>query len=229
MKRHAILIVAFAGVLIIAASAHAETYYRFELYSSANIPLDKNFEIGLPQSTVPLHGSLTFSPGVRGGIRVGVDGVGHWGQDISYSFGTNAAKISVPSNGSFAFTSRSHQFAYNAVLYPGGLRAKKVYPYLTAGAGGTIFTLSQTDIDRGLTAGLGKLQTHNSFVFNAGGGIRVQFNDHYGLRLNARDWMSHPPRYGIPASSDDPAASVFPVNGIFHQIELSIGFVYCLR
>lgn len=229
MKRHAWLIMAFAGLLIMAASAHAETYYRFELYGSANIPLDKNFEIGLPQSTVPLQGKLTFSPGVRAGLRVGVDGLGHWGQDISYSYGINATQISVPTNGSFAFTGRSHQFAYNAVFYPGGLRAKKVYPYLTAGAGGTIFTLSQATIDQGLAAGLGKLQTHTSFVFNAGGGIRFQFNDRYGLRLDARDWMSHPPRYGIPASSNDPGAFVFPVNGVFHQIELSIGFVYCFR
>ncbi len=220
---------AFAGLLIAAASAQAETYYRFELYGSGNIPLDKNFEIGLPQSTVPLHGELKFSPGVRGGIRIGVDGLGHWGQDISYSYGTNAAKITVPANGNFAFTSRTHQFAYNAVFYPGGLRAKKVYPYLTAGAGGTIFTLSQKDIDQGLIAGLGKLQTHTSFVFNAGGGIRFQFNDHFGLRLDARDWLSHPPRYGIPASSNDPGTFVFPVNGIFHQIELSIGFVYCFK
>ena len=226
MKRHAFLIVAFASLLIMAASANAETSYRFELYGSANIPMDKNFEIGPPQATVRLPGEFKVSPGIRGGIRFGVDGLGHWGQDISYSYGSNASKIVVNQNGDFAFTGRSHQFAYNALLYPGGLSPQKFYPYLTAGAGGTIFTLSQKAINEGLIAGLGKLETHTSFTFNAGAGFRYQVKDSCGFRLDFRDYMSHPPRYGLLASSDDPAVSVFPVKGIFHQFDVSIAFVY---
>jgi opacity protein-like surface antigen len=219
----------FAGPCILAATAHAQTYYRFELYGSANIPMDKSFVIGMPQSTTLLNGELHMSPGVRGGVRLGVDGLHHWGQDITYSYGINAAKIKVNQNGEFAFTSRTHQFAYNAIFYPVSVNRSKAIPYITAGGGGTIFTLSQTSINEGIFAGLGKLKNTTSFTFNAGGGVRIQFNDNVGIRLDVRDWMSNPPRYGILASSNDPQTFVFPVSGVFHQVELSFGFVYCFR
>jgi hypothetical protein len=156
-----------------------------------------------------------------------VDGLRHWGQDITYSYGINAAKIQTP-NGEFAFTSRTHQFAYNAIFYPASLNKSKVIPYITAGGGGTIFTLSQKAKNQALTEGLGDLDSHTSFAFNAGGGVRFQF-DNFGIRLDVRDWMSHPPRYGIPASSSDPQQFVFPVKGVFHQVDLSFALVYCFR
>lgn len=226
MKRHALLMTAFAAMLMAAASANAETSYRFELYGSASLPLDKDFEIGLPQATSPMSGEYDVSPGFRGGIRFGVDGSGHWGQDLFYSYGANASRIVVHQNGDFAFTTRSHQFGYNVLLYPGGLAPKKFYPYITAGVGGTIFTLSQNAINQGLDAGLGKLKNHTSFTFNAGGGFRYMVKDSFGFRIDLRDAMSHPPRFGLLESSDNPDTFVFPVNGVFHQFEASVSFVY---
>jgi hypothetical protein len=227
MKRYATCIFVFAGLLILAGSAYAETSYRFEAYGSANIPMDKTFEIGLPQSTVPLHGEHKVSPGVRGGVRVGVDGMGHWGQDFSYSFGANTAKIVVAQNGEFSFTSRTHQFAYNVLFYPGGAGGKKkAFPYITAGSGGTIYTLPQDDISKASAQGLGNLKTHTSFTFNVGGGFRYAVSNTIGIRFDVRDWMSHPPRYGIPDSSPDPGQFVFPVKGFFQQIECSVALVY---
>jgi opacity protein-like surface antigen len=230
MKQYVCCMVALTGLLILATSAYAETSYRFELYGAGNLPIDKNFYIGLPQSTVPLDGEHRFSLGVRGGLRVGVDGSGRWGQDIIYSYGTNAANIVVVSNGDFAYTQRAHQFAYNAVFYPGGLsHSKKAFPYLTAGAGGAIFTLSQKAIREAMDMGLGQLKTHTTFAFNVGGGVRYQFNDRCGIRFDLRDWMSHPPRYGIPAESTDPDSFVFPVKGVFQQVEFSIGLVFSAK
>lgn len=222
MRRLAFLI---ALLVLPAAASHAQVRYRFELYGSANVPLDKDFEIGPPQSLVSLPGEEQFSPGFRGGIRIGADGFGHWGEDFSYSYGRNAGRIVFPGS-DFPLISRSHQFAYNVLFYPGGLKRRAVYPYLTAGAGGTIFTVSDEVKTRALLSGLGELDSHTSFTFNAGGGIRFQFDDNYGLRLDARDWMSHPPRWGIPKDSEDPLAPVLPARGIFHQFEFSMAFVY---
>jgi opacity protein-like surface antigen len=222
MKRLALLIAAF---LALTASAPAQTRYRFELYGSANIPMDKDFEIAAPQSLIPLPGEQQFSPGVRGGLRVGADGLDHWGEDFSYSYGTNASTLAYPGGG-FSFTSRSHQFAYNVLFYPAGFKSHKVYPYVTAGVGATIFTVSEKTKNEAMMRGLGEMESHTSFTFNAGGGLRFQLSDHYGLRLDARDWMSHPARYGIPEASDNPLAPVLPVKGVFHQVELSIAFVY---
>jgi hypothetical protein len=68
------------------------------------------------------------------------------------------------------------------------------------------------------------METHTSFTFNAGGGFRYQFGN-FGFRLDVRDWMSHPPRFGIPASSDQ-MEFVLPVHGVFHQLEASVALVY---
>lgn len=249
---------AFALLVMIAfsaMSAHAQTSYRFELFGAGDvIPTDKQFDIGPPQFTDPLQTGASFwkgeyqtRNGVRGGIRFGTDGQGHWGQDFIYSYGHNTAKIIVylPQayhaqpfglpNPQFAFTSRSHLFSYNALFYPGGLRGKGFHPYLTAGVGAAVFTMSQNAINDAMflnpfneTLGLtlGEPKTHISFAFNAGAGIRYQFNKNWGLRLDWRDWMSHTPGYGIPQSSTDPHEFVLPVKGVFHQLETSIGFVY---
>lgn len=224
MKLYSTIILAIASVLMIAISAHAETNYRFEIYGAAYIPVHKDFEIGPPQFMGSLPGAQKFRTGARGGIRVGVDGLGHWGQDITYSYGMNDSRIVIFQNGEFDFTSRSHQFAYNVLLYPGGA-VKKLCPFVTAGAGGTIFTVSNLTASHGLFAGLGEMKPHTSFTFNVGGGFRYQFNKTYGIRFDIRDWMSHPPRHGIPEKSASPSEMALPISGVFHQPEASIAFV----
>jgi hypothetical protein len=229
MNKYYAFFFAAAFLVILTAHAYAENSYRFELFGGASIPVDKDFRIGLPQSTVPLRGEIAVSPGGLGGIRVGVDGLGHWGQDFSYSYGTNASKIIVRDNGEFAFTSRSHQFGYNVLFYPGGLKSKSIHPYLTAGVGGTIYTMSQESTGEGLEAGMGKLKAHTSFAGNFGGGVWLLASESCGFRIDARDWMTNSPKFGIPESSDDPSVFVFPARGVFHQFEVSIAFVYSFR
>jgi opacity protein-like surface antigen len=224
MRIHTSVLIVFAGLLIFAVSAQAENYYRVEFYGATTMPAHKDFEIGPPQFFGALPGKEKFERGPRGGIRFGVDGSGHWGEEFSYSYGLNDAKILIAPSGEFDFTSRSHQFGYNLVLYPGNSK-KTFVPFVTGGVGATIFTVSNKTINEGYFAGLGKLQPHTSFTFNAGAGFRFQINSVYGFRVDVRDYMSHPPRYGIPAHSDLSDALVLPVTGIFHQVETSVAFV----
>jgi opacity protein-like surface antigen len=228
MKRTACFVLPLATLLLLAAPLSAQIQYRLDLYGAGNIPLDKDFTITLPQSTTPLDGTHEFSPGFRGGIRVGADGRGHLGQDLDYSYGTIPSKIVVPSNGEFSITNRTHQFSYNVLWYPGGAQdsKKSVFPYLTVGVGAVIFQVSKSAKDDALEAGLGTLHDHTTFAFNAGGGVRFRVNNIYGFSVDARDVMSHPVRYGIPAESSDPSAFVFPVTGTFHQFQLSVAFNY---
>jgi hypothetical protein len=221
-----------AILLLVVTPALAKTQYRLEFYGAVNFPQNKDFEITVPQSSVPIKGTQKFSLGGRGGIRLGADGIGHWGQDLCYSYGTNPTKI-VTDLGEFGFTSRTHQFSYNALWYPSKVTDKgKVFPYLTAGVGGTFFQLSQSTINQALDpsrAGLGQLRNENVFAFNAGGGLRFRINSVYGFRIDVRDTMSRAVRYGLPKTSSDPNAIVFPVGGIFHQIEVSLAFIYYFK
>lgn len=232
MKKVALFFAPLAVFLIIALPSYAETQYRFEVFGAGTIPVKKSFEISAPQSTVPLNGEQQFSFGARGGVRLGTDSKGRWGQDFIYSFGTNATKIVNQSNSSqFSFTSRVHQFSYNALWYPGGSgldRKSGAFPYVTAGVGGSFHVLSQSAINQALDpgrGGLGQLHNENVFDFNCGGGVRVKMNPRYGVRVDARDFMSRAVRYGLPERSSDPKATVFPISGLFHRIEASVGFV----
>jgi hypothetical protein len=222
------------AILLLAAPAFAQTQYRFEVYAAANMPQDKKFEISYPQSTTPMKGTYEFSPGARGGVRFGSDGKRHWGQEFDYSYGGNSTRIVNQYNGGrFAFTVRAHQFAYNVVWYPRSLdRKRKVFPYLTAGAGARFYRLSQATMNEALDpnrAGLGKLSNESIFTFNAGGGVRFRVNDVYGFRIDVRDYVSDPTRFGLPENSTNPSQVVFPVTGLLHQIEVSFAFVYYFK
>jgi hypothetical protein len=231
MKRFASFSIPLAILLIAAAPAFAQTQYRFEVFGAVTFPMDKDFELGYPQASPPMQLTNDYSPGARGGVRLGVDGRGHWGQDFMYSYGANAAKIVNHTNQSdFALTPRIHQAAWNVLWYPGGLSIKTgTFPYLTAGVGGTFYTVTAKTVNAAMDpnlAGLGRLRNDNTFAFNAGAGVRARLREKYGVRVDFRDYMTHSPRFGLPKSSDDPDATVFPVGGIFHQFEVSFAFVY---
>jgi hypothetical protein len=231
MKTLARFLIPLTLVLIATSPALAEYKYRFEVFGAANAPLKKNFEITTPQSTYPMKGTQEFSLGGRGGMRLGADSLGHWGQDIIYSYGTNSTRIINNTTGyRFAFTSKTHQVSYNALWYLKSLRkSKRMFPFLTAGVGGTFYNLSQSTINEALDpnrAGLGKLRSENVFAVNAGGGVRFKINNVWGIRIDVRDYMSRAVRYGLPKASTDPDSTVFPVSGIFHQFEIAFAFVY---
>jgi opacity protein-like surface antigen len=205
MRKLAYAIAALAVMIALSSPVVAQTQYRFEIYGAANVPFSKNFEITVPQSTVPLKGTHEFSTGARGGVRFGADLRKHWGQDIIYSYGTNGSKIVNETTGDhFPVNNPIHQLCFNALWYPGGHGPTiKVMPFLTAGVGAAFFNVSQADVNQALDparAGLGKIRNENVFQYNVGGGIAFRVNSVWGFRVDVRDNMSRPIRYGLPES-----------------------------
>ncbi len=230
MKDKRCFVIPLAALAIILFAHAATAQFRFEVFGAGTKPLTKDFEITYPQSDTPKPGKQTFSWGARGGARLGYDvRKGHWGQDFEYSYGENASRIST-STGVLALRVKTHRFSYNALWYPGGLNPTgKLFPYLTAGVGGFYSVLPQATINEALDpsrAGLGQLHSENVFAFNAGAGVRIRINRIYGFRFEVRDTMSRAIRYGLPQSSSDPKATVFPVGGVFHQLDVSVSFIY---
>jgi hypothetical protein len=221
-------------VVLFSIPALASSRYRLEFFAAGNMPQEKKFEIAYPQSTVPMKGTYEWSPGARGGIRFGSDYQRHWGGDFEYSYGANATRILNHYNGGrFGFTVHSHQFSYNLIWYPRTLDSeRRVFPYFSGGAGTTFYQLSPSTTNEALDpnrAGLGKLRNESIFTYNVGGGLRFRINSVWGLRLEVRDYISAPPRYGLPETSDDANQIVFPVHGQFHQIQASVAFVYYFK
>lgn len=221
-------LIAFALAFVSPASAQDKSKkYRFEFFGGVSRPLDKDFEIGYPQSDVIIQGTHKFSEGGQGGVRFGIDGARYWGQDYAYSYGANASKI-VSSYGSFSFTNRFHQVSSNVLFYPWSLERRSCFPYLTAGLGATFVSLKQDTITEAMdpfTAGIGTLKSETVFAFNAGAGVRFRLSERFGVRIDARDYMSHALRYGLSKSSSDPDQAVLPVSGVFHQFAGTVGIV----
>lgn len=177
-----------------------EKKYRFEFFGGVNAPLDKNYEIGPPQSDFIIQGKHEFSAGGQAGVRFGLDGARYWGQDYAYSYGSNAGTLTT-SAGTFSFPTRFHQVSSNVLFYPWSLDRSQFFPYVTAGLGATFVIVSQDTITESIHAGLGPLKSETVFAFNAGAGVRIRINDRAGLRLDWRDYMSRALRYGMPKSS----------------------------
>ncbi len=210
---------AMALTALLPAGRAQDKKYRFEVFGGVSRPVEKRFIIGFPQSAAPISGTQEFSWGGQGGVRIGIDGHRHWGQDYWYSFSSNAGRIITP-YGRFAYTNRVHNAATNVLFYPWSLEKHQVLPFVTAGLGAAFVTLSQETISEALDplrAGIGPIKSETVFVVNAGAGIRVRLSERFGIRIDARDFISRPLRYGLPKNSSDPNAAVLPVSGAFHQ------------
>ncbi len=217
----------FVAGLAMPGMAAEEKKYRFEFFGGASYPIEKKFQIGYPQSSQPINGTHEFSAGGRGGVRFGIDGARHWGQDYTYSYGANASRI-VTDAGRFAFTNHFHEATTNVLYYPWNIEKSRVHFFATAGLGAMWVVINRDALQAALDpaqAGIGELKNEVKFSFNAGAGVRFRLSDRYGFRIDVRDYMSPALRYGLPASSSDPNAIVFPVEHTFHQLFASFGLV----
>src|SRR5437867_11368962 len=87
------LIVTFVCLLAFSSVAHAQLKDNIEvnLFGGGSIYSRKKFEIGFPQSAIPIQETFKLSRAVRGGLRVGVFDRGHWRQEFFYSYEPNMA------------------------------------------------------------------------------------------------------------------------------------------
>ena len=221
------LIPLLAFLLSIPSASAQEKKYRFEFFGGASNPIKEDFEITYPQSSTPIRGIQKFTLGVQGGVRFGIDGHGRWGQDYTYSYGQNPGRLET-TYGRFSYTNRFHHASTSILFYPWTYNTHRVYPYVAAGLGAMWSSLKQGAISEAidpLRAGLGPLKSETVFAFHAGGGLRFRLSDRFGMRIDLRDTMSRTLRYGLPKTSEDPNATVLPVNGVLHQISASFGVV----
>ncbi len=63
------------------------------------------------------------------------------------------------------------------------------------------------------------LSGSNKGIFNVGAGVEGKLSDTWGFRLDARDFMTGTPRFGLPSP-------LFPASRVAHSLELSVGLVY---
>ena len=226
MTRVLLLLAVVVGLAMPGLAAD-EKKYRFEFFGGVSYPIKKNFTVGYPQAEPAIEGKQDWSLGPRGGVRVGIEGARHWGQDYTFSYGTNSTDISA-SGSSFSFTNHFYEATTNVLYYPRSFEGRKTNFFLTAGLGAMWVTVNGDAVREAIDpggAGIGEIKNEVKFSFNAGAGVRIRLNERFGVRFDVRDYMSPAIRYGLPESSTDPNAVVFPVENTQHQLFGSVSLV----
>ena len=89
---HAITLLGFC--LMLSNNAFAQLNLELNVFGAGSVYTKNNYEIGFPQSALPIPGQLKLDAHGRGGARFGVYTRGHWGQEFFYSFEPNSVRIS---------------------------------------------------------------------------------------------------------------------------------------
>ena len=130
----------------------------------------------------------------------------------------------------YGFGARNWTFGFDPVwnFRP---RGSKFQPYVTAGVDGIQFTpTSQAENLAGqpnniLLYHANGLNDNLQVGFNAGGGIKWHFSEHFGLRFDARALISRNPTYNLPGGPDGGGVYV-PAKSRMVGVQATLGLVF---
>jgi len=219
--------------LVFSSNAFAQLKDNLELnlFGAGSVHTKNQYEIGFPQSAVPIPGELRIQAHARFGTRLGVFTRGHWGQEFFYSFEPNRMRISQGG----ALPSRTdihlgiHNYGINALYYPRETESHVFQPFLSAGIGGTLYHISHdsvTNLRDPSRGNLPDMDNANELAFNFGLGFKTRSTGRVGLRVDLRDYVGRSPSFGLERRSNVATDTVLPATGVIHNGELSVGLVF---
>src|SRR6266850_1841361 len=116
-----------------AAMAQLEDNLEVNLFGGGSVYSDKKFEIGFPQSILPVQGAFKLSNAIRAGFRVGVYTRGHWSEEFFYSYDQSTAHFirrSAPTN-SVDLSLGIHNYGITALYYLREDESYNIRPFLS--------------------------------------------------------------------------------------------------
>ena len=210
----------------------AQEKYGFEAggYAAWTRWQDRDFQVGPPQSLVPINLGFDYDDKVAGGVRVNFMSRRHWGGEVAYGYQKNTASITRQSVTPVSLDGSVHHFFYNEIFYPWNYRTSGVIPFVTGGIGLAGYNLSDEARARAADPrgfGIGALKSVDKrFAFNYGAGVKSELSSHFGVRADFRHIFSDVPSFGLPKESANPAQTVLPIQGKLQTFEFSVGFYY---
>lgn len=214
-----------------AAQAQLKDNLEVNLFGGGSFYSDKKFEIGFPQSTLPVQGAFRLNKAIRGGLRVGVYTRGHWSEEFFYSYEPSTAHFirrSPPTN-SVNLGLRIHNYGATALYYFREDESYNIRPFLSIGVGGTAyrFTSEAESFARDpLRGNIPGMTNSNLLTMNYGFGVKMRTSDWLGFRADVRGFLGGTPSFGLPRQSNDPNATVFPAGGAINNGEASVGLIF---
>jgi len=228
-----ILVSAFSFVFADGALAQLKDNLEFNLFAGGSFYTDKRFEIGFPQSALPIQGGFRLSKALRTGFRMGVYTRGHWSEEFFYSYEPSTAHFirrTAPSN-SVDLTLGIHNYGITALYYFREDESYTIRPFLSIGVGGTFYRLTtsaQAFARDPLRGNIPGISHSNVPTLNYGFGVKTRSSGWLGFRADVRGFLGRQPTFGLPRQSDDPNATVFPASGAIFNGEASAGLVFYL-
>jgi outer membrane protein OmpA-like peptidoglycan-associated protein len=211
------------------------------------IPPDPNDHVRLPDTVEldPFGGVSLFGQVNRGldtkmhtggafGGRVGVNVSKYVGLELMYEYMVNNVSFvtpTAPGLPTYSFGNRNHYIALNPVFHftPKG---SKIRPYVTVGVGAAQFTptgdAKRIARDPAVNAIYQSQQLNDNLqvAMNYGGGIKYHINDHFGVRIDGRGFLSRNPTYGLP---NYPTGGIYiPKNDKLNGAQVTLGLIYYL-
>lgn len=171
--------------------------------------------------------------GAKAGVRGTIDVSDKWSLEAGYRYGSNTLEIieelGTPSAETRRFAIRQHQLTAS-VLRLLNNRADRVEIFVAAGGGLTRFSLTDGAKTRAAMEFVNNpssnARAENNWNFHFGMGLEAKLTQSWGLRIDVQDHISPYPRYGLPESNPGGGADFYPVSGVIHDIEPSLGIVF---
>jgi hypothetical protein len=201
---------------------------ELNFFGAGSVYSTNTFQIGFPQSAVPVGGKLKFDSHARLGIRGTFYSRGHWGEEVFYSFEPNTVHINRGLS-NVDLKLQLHNYGANALYYLVETESHTLLPFLSAGVGGTFYRFTPQSFlyaKNPAGANLPDLDNSNELAFNYGFGFKTRSTGPIGVRIDLRDFMGRSPSFGLARHSDDPTATVLPASGVLHNGEFSVGLVF---
>jgi hypothetical protein len=220
-------------LLVVPGAVLAQDFRNMELngYVLGGVFNTSNFLIVFPQAIVPIQEQFKLNNGLGGGVRFNVNTTRHWGEELFFSYQPNKAHFTrnTPPTQTQSYGIRLYNFGVNALYYLNEEESRHTRPFLSAGIGGTVEQPTAKAVQFANDPLLGDLpgfETSASFAFNYGVGVKQILNDYFSLRGDLRGFLSRNPSFGLPRTSSNPNAVVFPASGSLNNFELSVGIIY---
>ncbi len=210
----------------------AQEFRNIELnaFIAGSAHTKNQYEIGFPQAITPIQSKFKLNDTLRGGLRFNVNTTGHWGEEFFFSYEPNKARFiraSAPAQEQ-AYNIRIMNFGVNAMYYLNEEESRRTRPFISGGIGGTLYqpTARSRTIGRDpLRGNLPGFKSSGEFAFNYGLGFKHTLTDQFGFRMDVRGFVGRNPSFGLPRTSPDQNAVVFPADGAIHNMEVSAGFI----
>jgi hypothetical protein len=193
----------------------------------------KDFQIGSPQSSTPIDGTMKIDAGNRSDARLNFLTTNRFGAEAFYGYEKNSVTFSrtTPPAESLSIPIQIHHFGLNVLYYPIWTIESKWRPFINVGGGAMIYRPTSAGQSAATDPLRGNFETFiesSRGAASVGAGVKRSLGKSFGVRFEVTDMLTKVPTFGLPTSSDQANTSVLPVSGRTNNFQASVGIIIFL-